>query len=111
MCVLPMHAITCSNGPALPGMRPPPPRCQLRAAPAPGTGCLDVLPPNSHSAPRPHPASTRSAACKWLGNFLRNGIPPSTSVVLVSHDEALLESACDRIVEVGGGGAWVQGVG
>ncbi|GLI70270.1 hypothetical protein VaNZ11_015202 [Volvox africanus] len=43
-----------------------------------------------------------SAACKWLGNFLRNGVPPSTSVVLVSHDEALLESACDRIVEVRG---------
>ncbi|GLC40935.1 hypothetical protein PLESTB_000965000 [Pleodorina starrii] len=43
-----------------------------------------------------------SAACKWLGNFLRNGVPPSTSVVLVSHDEALLESACNRIVEVRG---------
>ncbi|GIL85713.1 hypothetical protein Vretimale_13175 [Volvox reticuliferus] len=43
-----------------------------------------------------------SAACKWLGNFLRTGVPPTTSVVLVSHDEALLESACDRIVEVRG---------
>ncbi|KAG2502022.1 hypothetical protein HYH03_000516 [Edaphochlamys debaryana] len=43
-----------------------------------------------------------SAACKWLGNYLRNGVPPTTSVVLVSHDEALLESACDRIVEVRG---------
>ncbi len=38
-----------------------------------------------------------SAATKWLASFLRSS---SGSVVLVSHDEALLEGACDRIVEV-----------
>lgn len=38
-----------------------------------------------------------SAACAWLGNFLRSS---SGGVVIVSHDESLLEEACDRIVEV-----------
>ncbi len=45
---------------------------------------------------------------RWLGSYLRTGIPPSTSVVLVSHDEALLESACDRIVEASTLTDWVH---
>lgn len=43
-------------------------------------------------------AVPRSAAVKWLGKFLRNS---SGGVVIVSHDEGLLEDACDGIVEVG----------
>ncbi|MEW5302176.1 MAG: hypothetical protein WDW36_004981 [Sanguina aurantia] len=39
------------------------------------------------------------AAVKWLGKFLRNS---SGGVVIVSHDEGLLEDACDGIVEVRG---------
>ncbi|KAG2439392.1 hypothetical protein HXX76_004749 [Chlamydomonas incerta] len=59
-----------------------------------GTGALLLLDePTNH---------LDSAACKWLGDFLRKGVPPSTSVVLVSHDEALLDAACNRIVEVRG---------
>lgn len=40
-----------------------------------------------------------SAACKWLGAFLRNS---SGGAVIVSHDEDLLQDACDQIVEVRG---------
>lgn len=43
-------------------------------------------------------AVSHSAAVKWLGKFLRNS---SGGVVIVSHDEGLLEDACDGIVEVG----------
>lgn len=43
-----------------------------------------------------------AAACKWLGQFLRSATGPQTSVVLVSHDEALIEDACNHIVEVRG---------
>ena len=41
----------------------------------------------------------RSAACKWLGAFLRNS---SGGAVIVSHDQDLLQDACDQIVEVRG---------
>ncbi|KAL0040705.1 hypothetical protein WJX79_002387 [Trebouxia sp. C0005] len=37
-----------------------------------------------------------SAACKWLGAFLRNS---SGGAVIVSHDQDLLQDACDQIVE------------
>ena len=40
-----------------------------------------------------------SAACKWLGSFLRNS---SGGAVIVSHDQDLLQDACDQIVEVRG---------
>ena len=40
-----------------------------------------------------------SAACKWLGAFLRNS---SGGAVIVSHDQDLLQDACDQIVEVRG---------
>ncbi|KAK9814109.1 hypothetical protein WJX72_000796 [[Myrmecia] bisecta] len=39
------------------------------------------------------------SACSWLATFLRNS---SGGVIIVSHDEALLEEACDCIVEVRG---------
>jgi ATPase subunit of ABC transporter with duplicated ATPase domains len=38
------------------------------------------------------------AACKWLGDFLRAS---SGTVVIVSHDESLLET-CNHIAEVRG---------
>eukprot|EP00884_Botryococcus_braunii_P002776 jgi/Botrbrau1/1249/Bobra.0163s0042.1 len=40
-----------------------------------------------------------AAATAWLGNYLR-GCP--AGVVIVSHDQALLESACQRVVEIRG---------
>eukprot|EP00878_Enallax_costatus_P024231 GHUV01025841.1.p1 GENE.GHUV01025841.1~~GHUV01025841.1.p1 ORF type:complete len:301 (-),score=51.19 GHUV01025841.1:467-1288(-) len=40
-----------------------------------------------------------AAAVKWLAGFLASS---GGSLVLVSHDEALLQEACDRIVEVRG---------
>lgn len=40
-----------------------------------------------------------TGAVKWLAGFLASS---GGSLVLVSHDEALLEGACDRIVEVRG---------
>ena len=40
-----------------------------------------------------------SAACRWLGNFLSTS---SGGLVIVSHDEELLQSACNNIVEVRG---------
>ena len=44
-------------------------------------------------------SSLCSAACKWLGAFLRNS---SGGAVIVSHDQDLLQDACDQIVEVRG---------
>ncbi|KAJ9530875.1 hypothetical protein QJQ45_028849, partial [Haematococcus lacustris] len=40
-----------------------------------------------------------SSAIRWLGNFLRTS---GGTLVVVSHDEALLEDVCDHIVEVRG---------
>ena len=40
-----------------------------------------------------------AAAIKWLAQFLANS---GGSLVLVSHDEVLLEGACDRMVEIRG---------
>ena len=40
-----------------------------------------------------------SAATQWLGRFLASS---SGGAVIVSHDEALLQEACDRVVEVRG---------
>jgi len=40
-----------------------------------------------------------SSAIKWLGNFLRTS---GGTVVVVSHDESLLEDVCDHIVEIRG---------
>lgn len=45
------------------------------------------------------PSLFRSAAVKWLSGFLATS---GGTLVLVSHDEALLEGACDRICEAGG---------
>ena len=39
------------------------------------------------------------SACAWLAKWLRNS---ACAVVLVSHDELLLESACTRLAEVRG---------
>lgn len=44
-----------------------------------------------------------SAAVKWLAGFLAKS---GGTMVLVSHDEDLLEGACDRIVEVRRGLRW-----
>lgn len=38
-----------------------------------------------------------SGAIRWLGNFLAKS---GGTLVVVSHDEALLESVCDHIAEV-----------
>ena len=38
-----------------------------------------------------------SAAIRWLGQFLKNS---TGTFVIVSHDEQLLEDACDHICEV-----------
>ena len=40
-----------------------------------------------------------SAAIRWLGQFLKNS---TGTFVIVSHDEQLLEDACDHICEVRG---------
>ncbi|KAK9823064.1 hypothetical protein WJX81_005746 [Elliptochloris bilobata] len=60
------------------------------AASGDATGVLFLDEPTNH---------LDRAACKWLGTFLKTS---SGGVVIVSHDEELLESACDRIVEVRG---------
>jgi ABC-type transport system involved in cytochrome bd biosynthesis fused ATPase/permease subunit len=44
-----------------------------------------------------------AAACKWLANFLRNS---SGSVIIVSHDESLLEVRCCLGLLPGAAAAW-----
>lgn len=41
-----------------------------------------------------------AAAIKWLGGFLRSS---GGTLVVVSHDEGLLQDVCTHIVEVGAG--------
>ena len=48
-----------------------------------------------------------SAAIRWLGQFLRSS---SGTFVIVSHDEQLLEDACDHIVEVSRGCKHTAGI-
>ncbi|GFR43392.1 hypothetical protein Agub_g4469 [Astrephomene gubernaculifera] len=43
------------------------------------------------------------SACQWLSSHLSFGLPPSASLLLVSHDEGLLQAVCERVVEVRGG--------
>ncbi len=43
-----------------------------------------------------------SAAIRWLGGFLRQS---GGTLVVVSHDEALLDDVCDHIAEVGSEGS------
>ncbi|KAL6754722.1 P-loop containing nucleoside triphosphate hydrolase protein [Haematococcus lacustris] len=62
-------------------------------APSPGLpACL----PACRDEPTNH---LDSSAIRWLGNFLRTS---GGTLVVVSHDEALLEDVCDHIVEVRG---------
>ncbi|KAG1680802.1 hypothetical protein FOA52_008135 [Chlamydomonas sp. UWO 241] len=55
-----------------------------------GSGLLLLDEPTNH---------LDKAAIKWLGSFLRKS---SGTFVIVSHDEQLLQDACDHIVEVRG---------
>jgi ABC-type multidrug transport system ATPase subunit len=55
-----------------------------------------------------------AAAIRWLGNFLKQS---GGTLIIVSHDEALLEDACDHIAEVCSGQrtctdtyVWITGV-
>ncbi|KAL6751554.1 P-loop containing nucleoside triphosphate hydrolase protein [Haematococcus lacustris] len=64
-----------------------------QAAAAGKVACLPAYLPACRDEPTNH---LDSSAIRWLGNFLRTS---GGTLVVVSHDEALLEDVCDHIVE------------